>query len=78
MWNALITVLALPSVLTPLFRKEKKKKIRTGKQTKNPLELLCLAASVELQSLEKDCGGGGEGQDKGRGEDIHGLFDGFL
>lgn len=59
-----------------LFEKEKKKKkkIRTGKRPKTPLELLC----VELQSLEGGWGVGGEEQDEGRGEAIQGLFDGFL
>lgn len=45
---------------------KEKRKIRVGKQPKNPLELLCVDVSVELQSLEKDWGGEGEGQDEGR------------
>lgn len=78
-WNALITVLALPSILTPLFnigkkiKKNSEKENNWGKKknhTTNPLELLCIDRTVKLQSLEKGWGGWGEA--------IQGLFDGFL
>lgn len=59
-------------------KREGKKEVRIGKQPKTPLESPCVDASVELQSLQRDQGGGGEGQEEGRGEAIRGLFDGFL